>query len=96
MEERLDNDQPPTVSISFPDGYTDTLVLNHFYTEKEKIDRCNYIGNLANEQEACVAMTGCIGSEDVEFTIFSNHASEFNMFKWNRDGTVENIEVSSK
>ena len=91
----MDNDQPPIVSISFPDGYTDTLVLNHFYTEKEKIDRCNYIGNLANEQEACVAMTGCIGSEDVEFTIFSNHSSEFNMFKWNRDDTVENIEVSS-
>ena len=94
----MDNDfQPPKVSISFPDGYADTLVLNHFYSEKEKIERCNYIGNLANEPDACVAMTGCIGSDDVEFTIFSNHASEFtefNMFRWRRDGTVENIEVS--
>ena len=36
-------------------------------------------------------MTGCIKSEDVEFTILSNHASESNMYRWKKDGTVENI-----
>ena len=37
-------------------------------------------------------MTGCIGSEDVEFTILSEHAPETGLFKWKIDGNVEVIE----
>ena len=36
-------------------------------------------------------MTGCFGSEDVELTILSKYAPESGMFKWNLDGTVENL-----
>ena len=53
---------------------------------------CRYIGHLRSEPEACLAMTGCVGSEDVEFTILSEHAPESGMFKWNIDGQVENLE----
>ena len=96
LGDRLDDGQPPQVSITFPDGYTDTIVLNHYFSEKDQIENGNYLGHLANEKEACVAMTGRIGSEDVEFTILSNHAAESNMFKWKKNGTVENIEHGFK
>ena len=33
LQERLDN-SPPRVSITFPDGHTDNLILRHFYAEE--------------------------------------------------------------
>ena len=95
VEERSSSGAP-SVSIAFPDGYKDTMVLSRYYAnEQERMDRvkaCHYIGHLANEPEACVAMTGCVGSEDVEFTIMSAHATESPMFKWTKEGNVEIIE----
>ena len=88
----------PIVGVTFPDGYKDNLELSIFYGNHEDrmsgIERCHYIGHLANEPEACVAMTGCVGSEDVEFTIFSTHVNESPMFKWTKDGNVEIIKKS--
>ena len=83
----------PNLSVTFPDGYSDTFVLNHFDdSEDDKLaGHCHYIGHLTNEKKACVAMTGCIGSEDVEFTIMSSHGSDSNLFKWKKDGNVEII-----
>ena len=34
-------------------------------------------------------MTGCVGSEDVEFTILSKHAAQSNLLKWTKEGNVE-------
>ena len=48
------------------------------------------------EFKACVAMTGCIGKEDVELTIFSTHATNSPMFKWTKEGKVEVVEKSNK
>ena len=56
----------------------------------DKIFFC-ILGHLLSEPEACLAMTGCFGSEDVELTINSKYAPELGMFKWNLDGTVENL-----
>ena len=88
----------PIVGVTFPDGYKDHLELSIFYGNQvdriSGIERCHYIGHLANEPEACVAMTGCVGSEDVEFTIFSTHVNESPMFKWTKNGNVEIIEKS--
>ena len=83
---------PPKISITFPDGYTDNLILDHFYPEEDKIEGCQFIGHLEKEQEACVAMSGCIGSEDVQFTIMSDHVTESSLLKWKKDGSVEHIE----
>ena len=97
LEERLDNappgarSTPPKISITFPDGYTDNLMLNHFFPEEDKIDGCHFIGHLEKEREACVAMTGCIGSEDLQFTIMSDHVTESSLLKWKKDGSVEHI-----
>ena len=97
VEERSFNGAP-IVEVTFPDGYKDTLELSMFYANPDDrisgIERCHYFGHLANEPEACVAMTGCIGSEDVEFTIFSTHVNDSPMFKWTKDGNVEIIEKS--
>jgi len=99
VEERSFNGSP-RVEVTFSDGYTDTMVLNkHYATEEDRMagtEDCNYIGHLENEKDACVAMTGCIGSEDVEFTIMSTHATESPMFKWTREGRVEVIESPFK
>ena len=87
----------PSVTVTFPDGYQDTLILSKFYTNEEvkmegEEDTCAYIGHLANEPEACVAMTGCFGQEDVQFSIFSSHAADSGTYSWNMDGTVHVIE----
>ena len=86
----------PTVSVTFPNGHEDTLILDRHYSFEEdrigQVEACNYIGHLEKDPEACVAMTGCVGSEDVEFTILSDHATESPMFKWTKEDTVEVIE----
>ena len=53
------------------------------------MDNCHYLGHLANEPEACVAVTGCVGSEDVDFTILSAHSTGSSMFKWTKEGLVK-------
>ena len=55
------------------------------------VEQCVYFGHLASEPEACVAMTGCVGSEDVEFTIFSAHNKDSHMFKWFKEGNVQTL-----
>ena len=37
-------------------------------------------------------MTGCLGSDDVDFTIMSSHASGSKMFHWSKEGDVRLIE----
>ena len=75
----------------------DTLILRKFYGNEEDrmadMERCHYIGHLAEEPEACVAMTGCIGSEDVELTILSSHATESSTFRWTLEDKVEILKV---
>ena len=88
----------PSVLIVFPDGYKDTLILKQYYANEEermaRSEACHYIGHLANEHKACVAMTGCVGSQDVQFTILSKHAPKSSTFKWTKDGNVEIMKVN--
>ena len=97
--EKKTSNGAPSIGIIFPDGQKDTLLLSKFYgNEEEKktgVDHCHYNGYLEKEPEACVAMTGCVGTDDVEFTIFSSH-SESNIFKWTKDGNVEVIDDRSE
>ena len=95
LEERS-KDSSPNVLVTFPDGYTDRLVLRkHFFNEKDRMEdesHCNYLGHLAKETDACVAMTGCLGSDDVELTIMSTHAIGSNGFVWLKEGDVLMVE----
>ena len=58
------------------------------------LENCNYIGHLVNETEACVAMTGCPGQDDLQFTILSL-SLDSPMYVWKKDGSVEVIEKPS-
>merc|ERR1719228_570386 len=95
IQERTANGAP-SVSITFPDGHKDMLVMHRFFGNEEdrmvNEERCHYSGHLANEPEACVAMTGCVGREDVEFTILSEHSHGSHILKWTTEGNVEILE----
>ena len=88
------SDGSPSVSITFPDGYTDSLALSRYYSNARdklaRVEKCHFFGHLEGEPEACVAMTGCPGSDDLEFTILSKHSPD-TMFKWTKDGDVQVI-----
>ena len=88
-------DGSPSVSIAFPDGYTDTLILSRYYSNENdrlaQTEKCHFFGHLEGEPEACIALTGCPESDDLEFTIMSEHSSD-TMFKWNKNGDIQLIE----
>ena len=89
----------PTINVTFSDGYTDTIVLWKHYSNKEhkrsiENDKdCNYLGHLLHEKEACVAMTGCVGMEDIVFTIMSEHATDSFHFVWTKKGEINTVEL---
>ena len=87
----------PTINVTFSDGYMDTIVLWKHYSNKEQKSSiehdCNYLGHLLLEKEACVAMTGCIGMEDVVFTIMSEHTTDSVNFVWTKEGETHTVEL---
>ena len=80
--------------VQEPDPY----YLDHFNKEDRMIgdNGCRYVGRLAIEKDACVAMTGCFGSEDVEFTIMSRHAEGSNAFVWTKEGEIHAIKTDNE
>ena len=53
VQERLDNGSP-SIAITFPDGYSDLLVLNHFYDKENRPEGCHFMGHLENEPDSCI------------------------------------------
>ena len=70
-------DMAPSFEIVFPNGQRDFLELDIFYPSEEsrqlRKSGCNYFGHLKYETSACVAVTGCLGQDDLEFTINSKN-----------------------
>ena len=89
----------PTINVTFSDGYMDTIVSWKHYSNKEqkrsiKNDKdCNYLGHLLHEKGACVAMTGCVGMENIVFTIMSEHATDSFHFVWTKKGEIHTVEL---
>ena len=65
------------------------MILTKSDDEDLEENECIFMGHLEKETSACIAMTGCPGLEDVEFTIFSKHAGKSGVMKWSKDGSVE-------
>ena len=101
------NDNVPQISVRFPNGKWDKLVLNRYYASHEyerswkskDTENCRFIGRLSEETEACVAMTGCPASagssldEAVEITILSENVVDTFKYKWySQNGSVIPIE----
>ena len=53
VQERLDNGSP-SIKVTFPDGYSDLLVLNHFYDKENRPEGCHFMGHLENEPDSCI------------------------------------------
>ena len=86
----ISSDGIPHVEVTFADGFTDTLVLRRYSSNKKFTEvNCNFVGHLAKEKDALVAMTGCLGEEDVELTIQSERASPSNSWIWTKEGNIE-------
>merc|ERR1712226_73120 len=74
----------PSVKVNFADGSSDFLVLSKY----EGLDG-HFIGHLANEKTACVAMVN--HPEHAELTIMSDRTVGSTMYKWKSNGEVELI-----
>ena len=82
----------PSISIAFPDGYADNMILNKVDEEEMEENECIFMGHLETETSACIAITGCPGIDNVELTIFSKHAERSGVMKWSKDGSVELVD----
>ena len=74
----------PSVKVNFADGSSDFLILSKY----ENMDG-HFIGHLAKEKTACVAMVD--HPEHAELTIMSDRTVESTMYKWKNNGEVELI-----
>ena len=83
------------VKVALPDGYKDVLNLKRHYLndgEREnRIERCNFIGHLESDKKAGVALTGCLGQEDVMTTILFQNQLGAKVFLWKLNGEVQEI-----
>ena len=86
----------PAIDITFPDGHEDSFVLNRHYSSEEERNaqelKCNFFGHLEKESSACVAVTGCLGQDDLEMTINSKHSGPSNMYILRKNGQLEMVE----
>ena len=86
----------PEIAITFPNGHQDELILEkHFPNDEARLENkehCNYFGHLKNDLDACVAVTGCYGQDNLDFTIMSEYISGPNMFVLEKDGQVRAVE----
>ena len=79
------------------DTFDDVLILQPFYlNEKERLaaekDNCRFLGHLASDKDASVALTGCLNEEDVQITILSRKVPLQNMFfNLKLDGEIEGL-----
>ena len=86
----------PEIDIAFPDGHLDEFVLEkHFFNKEDRManeEHCNYFGHLKNDPDACIAVTGCYGRDDLEFTILTDHGMANHMFVLQKDGQLRTVE----
>ena len=89
----------PTIGITFSDGFQDNFVLErHYMSDTDRMMKtihCNFIGHLANDPEACVAVTGCPGTK-MEFSINSGKFGRSARFILHPNGVHEKIESAFK
>jgi len=85
-------DEPPTVDVTFGDGFKDSLQLELFQLNMETPLGCRYIGRLQNSPSSSVAVTGCLNKPDdkMEVTMISDR-NFYNMFSVDFSGNTEVI-----
>ena len=93
----------PEMEVTFEDGQKDTLVLTHYNAlpNSMNIDHarlCNYLGYLKDEEDARVAVTGCVDERNREgkmyISMISNRSPYQKSFSMDMDGNVESIQLT--
>jgi len=86
----------PTIDVVFDDGFEDTLILDTIsFGDEDRIEGeeiCDYFGHLASDLTSCVAVTGCVGAEDLDITIMGERGGLYQMC--GHTGEVTEIEPS--
>ena len=85
--------EPPLISVSFPNGVQDKLILSHHNFGASIKDRCNYLGYLENSSASSVGATGCLNKlgDVMVLTIFSIHSGH-HMFSVEFSGKTRVLE----
>ena len=92
----------PEMEVRFGNGQKDTLVLRHYnaFPDSTNIDHtklCNYLGHLKYEEDARVAVTGCLDERNLEgkiyITLLSKRSPYQKSFSMDFDGNVEPIQI---
>ena len=66
-----------------------TLLFDLIVKFDKYFSGCHYFGQLEKDMDACVAVTGCVGSEDVEITIKSSlYDTSPHGYVWGKDGST--------
>ena len=91
-------DDEVNLKLTFDDNtFDDVLILQPFYlNEKERLaaekDNCKFLGHLASDRDASIALTGCLNEEDVQITILSQKVPLQKMFfNLKLDGEIEGL-----
>ena len=69
---------PPSISVSFPNGVKDDLVLEHYKLRKDAKGGCNFLGYLKRTIYSSAAVTGCLDKpgDQMEITLISDYNSD--------------------
>ena len=84
---------PPDITVHFPDGIRDGLVLEEYKIDEESPASCNYIGRLRNHPSS-VAVTGCMDKpgDRMEITLLSEHNRNSRIYSVDFYGNTQVIE----
>ena len=70
--------QPPLIEVTFPNGFQDEFVLEHYKPFKDSKGGHNYIGYLKKTPDSSVAVTGNLAEPEdrMEITLISHHVKD--------------------
>ena len=67
ISERTMNEVLPRIAITFPDGSTDRMILNKYFSNEDDrrtgFNKCNFIGYLEKETGACIGKVRLLHKE---------------------------------
>ena len=83
------------LKVTFP-NFEDVMLLKRFYLnpteEIERVESCRFVGHLESNPKSSIALTGCVGQEDVLITIISSNPMIQSMFLWKPNGDIEELD----
>ena len=64
------NEVLPRIAITFPDGSTDRMILNKYFSNEDDrrtgFNKCNFIGYLEKETGACIGKVSILENRVVD------------------------------